>query len=173
MAVIEDGNTIDGTLDLRRSAGVPSAGTSEVQTLTFGATWIAAETFKLVFEGFTTAAIVWSATNATLVANITAALEALSNIGTGGVVAAVGTMTSGIGTATVTYGGNLAKKSVSTISVTGNTSVSGTLAVAETTPGVTATGRGAAKGALMSDTVNGTLAVNSGTPLAPIWTAQV
>lgn len=46
-------------------------------------------------------------------------------------------------------------------------------AVVETTPGVTATGRGAAIGSLLTDTTNGTIYVNSGTYAAPTWTAQV
>src|SRR3954464_11821503 len=83
-------------------AGAPVAGTDEVQTITIGGTPTSG-TFRLTFEGFTTGDITWSATNATLVANIDAALEALDNIGTGGVVTAVATMTAGIGTATVTF----------------------------------------------------------------------
>jgi len=45
-----------------------------------------------------------------------------------------------------------------------------TIAVAETTPGVTATGRGAAKGSILTDTTNGILYINTGTALAPTWT---
>ena len=82
-------------------------GTNEVQTLTFGGTPTGG-TFTLTFDGYTTAPISWSSTNATLVANIDAALEALPNIGAGGVTVAVGTMTNGIGTITVTFGGILA-----------------------------------------------------------------
>ena len=43
------------------NAGVPSAGTDEVQTLTIGGT-PTGDTFKLAFEGFITAAITWSPT---------------------------------------------------------------------------------------------------------------
>jgi hypothetical protein len=154
-----------------QNAGVPSGGTSEVQTLTIGGTPTGG-TFKLAFDGYTTAAITWSATNATLVANIDAALEALASIGTGNVTTAVGTMTAGIGTITLTFAGNLAKKAVSTITVADNslTGTSPTLAVAETTPGVSATGRGAAIGTLLVDTTNGVLYINSGTANAPTWT---
>jgi hypothetical protein len=153
------------------SAGVPSAGTNEVQTLTIGGT-PSGGTFKLAFDGFTTAAITWTATDATLVADIDAALEALPNIGTGGVTTAAGTLSSGIGTVTITFGGNLAKKAVNTITVANNnlTGTAPTLAVAETTPGVDATGRGAGKGALAIDTTNGKLYINTGTALAPTWT---
>jgi hypothetical protein len=106
------------------------------------------------------------------VANIDAALEALTNIGTGGVTTAAGTVTSGIGTVTITFGGNLAKLAVNTITVANNslTGTSPTLAVAETTPGVNADFRGAKKGALVTDTTNGVLYINTGTALAPTWT---
>jgi hypothetical protein len=88
------------------SAGAPSAGTNEVQTITIGGTPDGG-TFKLAFGGFRTAAIPWSATNNTLRDNVDAALEALPSIGTGGVATAVGTMTAGIGTLTVTFSGGL------------------------------------------------------------------
>ena len=150
------------------NAGAPTAGTNEVQTLTIDAT---GGTFKLAFDGFTTAAITWSATNNTLRDNVDAALEALPNIGTGGVTTAVGTMTAGVGTLTITFAGNLALRAVPTITVANN-SLTGTatLSIAETTPGVNATGLGAAKGALLTDTTNGILYINTGTALAPVWT---
>jgi hypothetical protein len=153
------------------NAGAPSAGTDEVQTITFGGTPTGG-TFTLTFEGHTTAAITWSATNATLVANIDAALEALNNIGSGGVTTAVGTMTAGIGTITVTFsGGNVAKKAVGLMTASSSlTGTSPTLAVAETTPGVDATGRGAGAGQLLIDTTNKKLYINTGTALAPTWT---
>lgn len=155
-------------------AGTPSAGTSEVQTATFGGTPTGG-TFVLGFKGQRTAAISWSATNNTLVANIDAALEALSTIGVGNVTTAVGTMTAGIGTITVTFAGTLAKKAVNPITVVTNslTGTTPTLVVTETTPGVDATGRGASKGQLLVDTATGALYVNTGTASAPTWTAQV
>ncbi len=152
-----------------QSAGAPVAGTNEVQTLTIDA---AGGTFKLKYDGFTTAAISWSATNNTLVANIDAALEALPNIGTGGVVTAVGTMTAGVGTITITFSGtNLAKRAVNTITVANN-SLTGTatLSVAETTPGVDGTYRNAPKGAVLIDTTNGVHYINTGAAGAPTWT---
>lgn len=155
-----------------QSAGAPVAGTDEVQTLTFGGTPTGG-TFKLGFMGFTTAAITWSNVNATLVAAIDAALEALPNIGTGGVVTAVGTMTAGIGTITVTFSGAaMAKRAVDTITVADNsmTGTSPTLAVAETTPGVDATARSAPKGAMLIDTTNGFSYINTGSVGAPTWT---
>jgi hypothetical protein len=154
------------------NAGVPGAGTDAVQTLTFGGTPTGG-TFKLAFAGQTTAAISWSATNNTLRDNVDAALEALSTIGTGGVVTAVGTMTAGVGTLTVTFsGGNLTKLLVSLISVADNsmTGSSPTLAVSNTTPGVTAAARGAGIGAIVQDTSGGGVYSNTGTALAPTWT---
>lgn len=153
-----------------QSAGAPSAGTNEVQTLTIGGTPTGG-TFTLTFEGFTTAAITWSNVNATLIAAIDAALEALANIGTGGVTTAVGTMTAGIDTATITFAGNLARKAVGLITASSAlTGTSPTVAVAETTPGVDATGRGASIGQQLVDTTNGKLYINTGTALAPTWT---
>lgn len=153
------------------SAGAPSAGTDEVQTLTFGGTFVDGDTFKLSFRGQTTAAIPWSATNATLVASIDAALGALGTVGgASNVTTAVGTMTSGIGTITVTFVAALGKQAVPTLVVSNVVSTSGTLAAAETTPGVTATLRGIPKGALVIDTTNALLYQNTGTPAAPTFT---
>lgn len=161
---------IEGHLGPYANAGVPSAGTDEVQTLTIGGSPTTG-TFKLAYDGQTTAAITWSATNNTLRDNVDAALEALTNIGTGGVTVAVGTMTAGVGTLTITFAGNLTKKAVSLITVANNSlDGSGTVAVAETTPGVDASFRGAAKGALVVDTTNAKLYINTGTALAPTWT---
>lgn len=153
------------------SAGAPSAGTSEVQTLTIGGTPTGG-TFRLSFEGVRTGAITWSATNATLLANMNAAMDAAW--GTGSVVAAAGTLTAGIGTVTLTFGANRAFQAVPTITVAENalTGTTPTLAIAETTPGVTATHRGAAKGALLVDTTNGTIYQQTGTPPAVTWTAR-
>jgi hypothetical protein len=153
------------------NAGAPSAGTDEVQTLTIGGTPTSG-TFKLKYDGHVTASITWSSTNNTLRDNVDAALEALPNVGTGNMTTAVGTMTAGIGTLTLTFAGELAKLAVSTITVDTDALVgtSPTVAVAETTPGVTATGRGAAKGATLIDTTNGIHYINTGTAFAPTWT---
>lgn len=170
MAVISGGRIIEGTYGRPYlNAGAPSAGTAEVQTLTIDAT---GGTFKLAFDGYTTAAISWSATNNTLRDNVDTALEALSSIGTGGVTTAVGTMTAGVGTLTITFAGNLANRAVPLITVANN-SLTGTatLSIAETTPGVDATGKGAVPaGGLVIDTTNKKLYVNTGTDQVPIWT---
>lgn len=153
------------------TATTPVTGTNCIQTITIGGTPTAG-TFTLSFKGKTTAAITWSATNATLVANIDAALEALSVIGTGGVTTAVGTMTAGIGTITVTFTANNAKLAISTMgSVSSLTGTAPTLAVATTTPGVTADGRSSVTGQLLIDKSVGKLYINtSTTSLNPTWT---
>jgi len=162
--------SIEGGLEYNM-AGVPGAGTSEVQTLEFGGTPTGGS-FKLTYDGYTTTAITWISSNDnTLIAAIDAALEALPNIGASGVVVADGTLTNGIGTVTITFGGNLAKLAVNLIVAT--SSLTGTLptaVVTETTPGVTADFRGASKGATVQDTTNGVLYINTGTALVPIWT---
>lgn len=170
MAVITGGTIIEGAYDGYFNAGAPSSGTSEVQTLTIGGTPTAGS-FILTYDGYNTAAIPWSATNATLLASINAALLALPNTGTTGIIATAGTLTAGIGTILLTFGGNLAFLPVNTITVTNNlTGTSPTLACVETTPGVAATGRSAPKGARLTDTTNGIAYINTGTALAPTWT---
>lgn len=168
MPVISGGKIIEGSLDYN-GAGAPTAGTDEVQTLTINA---GGGTFRLKYDGEETADIAWSGTNNTLRDNVDAALEALVNIGTGGVTTAVGTMTSGVGTLTITFAGALAKKAVNLITVSKNALTGGTGAcsVAETTPGVDASYRGAAIGATYKDTTNGKLYVNTGTAQVPTWT---
>jgi hypothetical protein len=162
---------IEGHIGPYAIAGVPGAGTSEVQTLELSGTPTEG-TFKLAFDGYTTAAITWTATDNTLIAAIDAALEALPNIGTGGVTVADGTLTSGIGTVTITFGGNLAKMVVPLITVADDSLVGtdAAVAVTETTAGVTADFRGASKGALVVDTTNAKLYINTGTALSPTWT---
>ena len=153
------------------TATAPSNGTSEVQTLTLGGTPTGG-TFRLSFKGSNTAAIAWSVTNATLIANISAALQALDTVGAGGITVAAGTLTAGIGTVTLTYGGNLGVLSVPNVTVYNNslTGTAPTVAVAETTPGVTADGRSqAAKGTLDVALDTGVLYANTGTALAPTW----
>jgi hypothetical protein len=158
---------------VRRTSGAPTNGTSEVQTLTIGGTPTGG-TFKLKYKNQITAPISWSATNNTLRDNVDAALEALTNIGAGNITTAVGTMTAGVGTLTLTFAGALAKLNTSLIAVADNslTGTSPTVAVATTTPGVTATERGAPTGAELIRTDTGVKYVNTGTATAPVWTQQ-
>lgn len=157
----------------RSFTGAFTAGTDEVQTLTLGGTPTGG-TFKLDYKGQTSAAITWSATNGTLIANIDAALGALSTVGgAANVTTAVGVMTAGIGTATITFVAGLAKKLVPLITVAHNdlTGSAPTVVVAETTPGVSATHRGAPLGATALRDDTGVLYVNTGTATSPTWTA--
>jgi hypothetical protein len=124
-----------------------------------------------VASGRTTAPITWSATDATLIANIDAALEALPNIGTGGVTTAAGTGSSGIGTYTVTFTSKNAAQDFPLLSI-GTNSLTGGAAptVTTTTAGVAGTYANAATGALLEDTTNGELYQNvSTTANAPNW----
>lgn len=171
MPIIAGGVVTPG-LGLFTLAGAPAAGTNEVQTLTIGGTPTGG-TFTLTLDGETTGAITWSSTNNTLRDNIDTALEALSRIGTGGVTTAVGTMTAGIGTITITFdGGGVARRAINTLTATSSlTGTNPTVAVAETTPGVDASFVGRAlKGSLLTDTTNAKLYINTGTDLTPTWT---
>lgn len=157
----------------RTVAGAPVAGTDEIQTMTVGATPTGG-TFKLAYKGQITTAITWSATTGTFIANIDAALGALSTIGgASNVTTADVNLSSGVGTLTITFVGNLAKLNVPLITVQSNdlTGSGATVAIATTTPGVTATHRGAPKGAMITDTDNGVWYQNTGTVYAPTWTA--
>lgn len=88
-------------------------GTNEIQTLTIGGTPTGG-TFAIGYTGTalgtvtkqTTAPITWSATNATLIANILAALQALPGIASSdssNVTVAALSLTAGIGTINVTF----------------------------------------------------------------------
>jgi len=150
--------------------GAPSNGTSEVQTLTIGGTPTGGA-FKLVFDGQVTGDISWSATDATLVAAIDTALEALANIGAGDVTCADSTLTGGIGDVTITFGANLKNLDVPLIQLEESTLEGDdpTVGIVTTTAGVTATARIAAAGATLFDVINGEKYVNLGASLAPVW----
>lgn len=171
MPIISGGQLIEGVVGRNLNIpGAPVAGTNEVQTLTIGGTPTGG-TFKLAYGGMATQPIAWSATNATLVANVNAALDLM--FGTAAVVAAVGTMTAGIGTLTLTFSGaGVRRKAQPTLTTINSlTGTSPTLAVAETTPGVDATYRGASPGTTLVRDDNGLMYVNtSTTPEAPTWT---
>lgn len=152
-------------------AGAPGAGTDEVQTLDIGGTPTGG-TFKLRFELQTTGAITWSSNNTTLLANIQAALDALTSLGTNGLIATAGTLTAGIGTILLTGGGARTKQALPLVTVADNslTGTAPTLGITETTPGVDATYRGWPAGQAVRDTTNKKLYVNTGTANAPTWT---
>jgi hypothetical protein len=174
MPISVGGNVMPGAVRVLSVAGAPVAGTSTVQTITIGGTPTGG-TFALTCEGMTTAAITWSATNATLLANVDAALEALPTVGTGGVVTAAGTLTAGIGTITCTFSGaNTGLRPIAVMTVANNslTGASPTVAVALTTPGVEATYRNAATGQYLRREDTGVLYYNSSTTAqVPTWVA--
>lgn len=151
--------------------GVPANGTDELNTVTIGGTPTAGSFTITIAGGRTTRAIAWSATNATLLANVDAALEDLAVIGIGGVTTADSTLSSGIGAFTITLAGKNARQDFAAMSVTSSlTGTSPTLAIANTTPGVAATFAKANPGQLVQDSTNGELYQNlSTTAGSPNW----
>lgn len=153
------------------SGTAPVNGTNCVQTLTIGGTPTGG-TFTIKYQGMESGAITWSATNATLIANIQAALDAMPTVGSGSTVVSAGTVTAGIGTVLITFSGaNLAKLTVPVMTIGTNalTGTAPTLAIAITTAGVTADGRNLAKGALCIAADTGLLYQNTGSAGAPTW----
>jgi len=147
-----------------QSAGAPSAGTDEVQTITTTGT-PAGGVFRLSYQGLSTGDIAYNAAAAA----VDTALEALTNIGAGGVTCAGGPLPTGV---TVTFTGALAKTAVPTLVLSYNGLTGGaspSVTIAETTPGVDATGKGAPKGALLIRLDTGVLMINTGTAAAPTW----
>lgn len=163
---------IEGVTRGLTTAGAPVNGTDEIQTITIGGTPTSG-TFTLTFDGHTTAPITWSGTNNTLIANVDAALGALPNIGSASnVTTADSTLSSGIGDLTVTFVAARGKMAVALMTADDSELVGSgaSVSVAETTPGVDASGRGSGKGTLLTDTTNGILYINTGTAAAPTWT---
>ncbi len=178
MSVITGGNIIGGGPSPTFSApGAPVDGTDEVQRITIGGTPEAGSKFRLTYDGLTTEPIAWSATDATLVANVQAALDALHSLGASEVTVAEVSLTAGVGTISVTFDGpNLSKLAVSQMTgsdflQTDGTASTGTAVGTTTTPGVSATFRDVAKGAKYLDTTSGIEYVNTGSAGAPTWSA--
>lgn len=154
-----------------KSGGAPVNGTNAVHTITLGGTPTGG-TFTLTLNGETTAAITWTATDATLVSRIDTAIEALPSVGTSGVVTAAGTVSSGIGTVTVTFSGtNVAKRPIAVMTATSSlTGTSPTVTVGSTTTGVVPTGGAASeKGAILVRTDTGDGYINQGAPPNISW----
>lgn len=154
-----------------QNAGAPVNGTNEVDTLTIQS-GTSAGTFTLTTAGGrTTTPITWSATDATLIANIDAAVEALNAVGVGGVTTAAGTGSSGIGTYTLTFTGKNAASDPALLSIGTNSLTGGTApTITTTTAGVAGTFTNAKTGDLLEDTTNGELYQNiSATAGAPNW----
>lgn len=164
----------DSTISSRQVyayAGAPVNGTNEIDTITIQ-TGTSALVFTLtVTGGRTTAPITWSATDATLIARIDAAVEALSAVGVGGVTTAAGTGSSGLGTYTLTFTGKNAAQNFPALTLTEVSRTGGTAAtISTTTAGVAGTFTAAKSGDLLEDTTNGELYQNiSATAGAPNW----
>lgn len=164
-------NTIQ-SMQVYKYAGVPSGGTTEIDTLTIQS-GTSAGTFTItVAGGRTTAAITWTATDATLLSRIDTALENLNVIGTGGVTTAAGTLSSGIGTVTLTFAGKNVKRDMPALSIGTNSLTGGSApTLTTTTAGVDATFRDAPPGTLLVDTVTPDLYINDSTTAgSPTWT---
>lgn len=163
-AIIEGG----GIGMLLTNAGAPTAAVNEVQTITPSAA-MASGTFRLAYEGQRTAALSFDVS----AANMQTALNALDTIGTSGCSVA---LDGGTGIYTATFGGgNMAGLALPLMTVEDSAVLDAqagavTLEVAQSVAGVTATHRGASIGAVLADTTNGDLYVNSGTALVPVWT---
>lgn len=150
-----------GQVILNQTIGqVPTNGTNEVQTLTIGGTPSAgaSSSISLTWNGLTSIAVLWSATNATFLANVQAALDGLFSAGgTSGsnCLVADATLSSGIGTATITFKGSYAATPQNLLVAVNNlTGTSPTAVVTRTTSGVTASDRSAAPGELLLFTGN-------------------
>ena len=129
---------------------LPISGTNEVQLLTISGTPMAGGVNFLWNGRLSLIPATWSATNATLLANINASLAAL--LGAGSVVATADSLTLGIGTIYLTFGGTYACNpqyngtSGLLVAVNNLTGTTPTAAITLSTAGVQASFRGAASG---------------------------
>lgn len=149
----------------RRMAGVPGAGTTEVQTLTLSDV-PASGKFRVGYNGSYTDLLDWNVS----AADMQTALRALPTIAGANVgVGLVGQVY------TLTFAAELAKRDLPMCTTADNTLKTAgaadiTIAVAAGTPGVTAAFRGCPVGTLVMDTTNGDVYVNSSTTASsPVW----
>jgi hypothetical protein len=149
--------------------GAPVAGVNEVQTLTFAGP-ASGGNFRIAVDGVSTGAIAYNATGAGLATAMNTALDAA--FGASQIVATAGTYATGAGTMTLTFSGsNYARRAMNLVTITNNlTGTAPTVAVAETTPGVTQSGRDFAAGAMLLDVAGKKLYINTGTAGTPTWT---
>jgi hypothetical protein len=117
--------------DIVGGFSAPASVANEMQLITIGGSGLGG-TFTLTYGAETTGNITWSATNATLLANIDAALEALTAIGAGDITCVVTTLVSGIGSLEVRFVGSLAATDVPlmTANASGLTGTAPTVTVA-------------------------------------------
>jgi len=112
-----------------RIDGYPNGAVNEVQTLSIVAGTPTTGTFKLTFNGETTAAINYNAS----AADIQSALVALAGVEALDVVCSGSDLPGG--PVTITFGGNLAGMDITQITVSDSTLDTGTVSVVETTKG--------------------------------------
>lgn len=144
---------------IRETTGAPTNGTTAVFTLTRTST--VSGTFRLGAGSRITAPIAHDADAAT----IQAALRALPTIGSPNV-----TVSGDTSPTVITMAGNKVKTDFGPIYVANN-STAGTVSIAETTPGVTASARTAPFGALLVRSDTGAVYRNTSTTAnAPTWT---
>lgn len=151
----------------------PTDGVSEVQLLTPDSASDAGD-FTLTYDGEETDPITFDAT----IEDIQAALEALSNIGAGNVVCSgddpeTPTQIGDGGVITVTFANALGGLDVSELTANSSLTLSAVpvdITPSTDTPGERGTYRGAQGGALLEDTADGVLYVNSGSAAVPVWT---
>lgn len=161
MGIISGGNVIEGGLGPYQTAGAPSAGTDEIQTVTVALeSGESVGSYRLQFEGLQTEELADDAAAAT----VQTALRALGSVGSTGVTVSG----SAGGPYTVTFVNEKGKQAVGLLVATEQEGVDVT--IEETTPGVNASARGALKGATLIDTTNGVHYINTGTAAAPTWT---
>jgi hypothetical protein len=167
MPIIE-GTTSDPLLH----SGAPSNGVDEVQLITYTATIGTnvpdSGTFTISFDGYTTTAIAYDATDAV----VQAALRALPSIGALGVSVTVAAGPPRVYTVTFD-GGNMLKRAWPLMTTTSSmlqVAAPVTAVVTENVAGVSATGLGSAVGKVLLRTDNGAQYYNTGTALAPVWT---
>lgn len=151
--------------EIYSTATAPSAGTDEVQTLTRSGSPTTG-TWRLRFEGVETATLAHNASAAA----IQTALRALPSIGSTGCTCAGGAM--GTAPVTVTFQFDKGRMAVPLLELVDNQmDGGGTVGIVETTPGVTATHRGAPQNSLLRLTTNGVIyAQTSANVNAPSWT---
>lgn len=111
--------------------GLRAGGVDEVQQIHFK-TYVNGDTFNITLEGNTTSSIIYSNVGATLAASIQSALEALPNVGVGGVVVA----NTSADTFSVTFAGDNRADDIGQMAPVTLSSTSGLVVAATLTEGV-------------------------------------
>jgi len=159
---------IDNSFGYRTNEGVPSNGTSCIQILTIGGTPDGGSIPIATNAGKLSPSILWDSNNTTLIANIQAGLDSL--FGTDETLVAEDSLSSGVGTISITFQNNSGSKVQPLLAVTNNlTGTDPTADISMDTDGVDATHRGAPQGATCEDSTNKNLYVNKGTSMNPTW----